>query len=116
LASEEVSASRSAAARGDLGQALERAQSAEAIQPWATSPHLQLALVREEAGQLVQARSEIEAAIVRDQTDWRLRLVAARLAAKAGDAVAARAALARARELNPRSRLLRRELGTGGGR
>jgi hypothetical protein len=111
LSSEEVSASQHAAARGRLGEALDRARSAQTIQPWASSPRLQLALVREEAGQIRQARSAIAAAIARDETDWRLRVVAARLAVKAGDVDAARTELARARSLNPRSRLLGRTVG-----
>ena len=46
-----------ASARGDLAEALDRARSARAIQPWAASPHLQLALVREEQGELAAARA-----------------------------------------------------------
>jgi uncharacterized protein HemY len=49
----------------------------------------------------------VAGAIARDDRDWRLELVASRLAVKAGDIGAARLALARARELNPRSPLLR---------
>jgi O-antigen ligase len=116
LASEQVSASQRAVGRGDLTAALERARSAEAIQPWASSPRLQLALVHEEAGQLTRARQDIAAAIARDESDWRLRVVAARLAVKDGDLRGARTALARARALNPRSRLLRSTVGAGEGR
>jgi hypothetical protein len=111
LASEEVAASRSAAARGELAEAIDRARAAQAIQPWASSPRLQLALLNEEAGQIGRARRNIAAAIARDESDWRLRVVASRLAIKAGDVDAARRALARARELNPRSQLLRGTVG-----
>jgi Flp pilus assembly protein TadD len=107
LASQEVGASQRAASRSDLGEAIRRARSAVSIQPWASSPRLQLALVHEEAGRLDLARGEIAAAIARDSRDWRLQLVASRLAVKSGDIPAARRALARARMLNPRSRLLR---------
>jgi hypothetical protein len=116
LASEQVRASQRAAARGDLGDALEKAGSAQAIQPWAASPRLQLALLHEEAGQLRRARRDISAAITRDESDWRLRVVAARLAVKAGDIRVARKELARARALNPRSQLLRGTVGAGGTR
>jgi Tfp pilus assembly protein PilF len=102
----EVDASQRAAERTDFHRALERARSAQAIEPWAASPRLQLALVREELGQIDAARRDIAAAIDRDESDWRLHVVAARLALKAGDVAAGRRALARARELNPRSRLL----------
>ena len=116
LASEEVGASQRAAARGELGKALDHARSAKAIQPWAASPRLQLALVREEAGQIGPARRDITAGIVRDEFDWRLQVVAARLAIRAGDVPGARRALARARALNPRSRLLRSAVGAQKGR
>ena len=108
LVTNEIRASQEAAARGELDVALDRAASARAIQPWAASPRLQLALVREEQGDLAGARGDIAAAIGRDQSDWRLRLVAARLETKAGDIPAARAALRQARRLNPRSPALRR--------
>ena len=85
LAGRQVEASQDAVARGDLAEALDRAESAEAIQPWAASTRLQLALVREELGQIEPARDEIAAAIERDESDWRLHVVAARLAVKAGD-------------------------------
>jgi O-antigen ligase len=107
LVSQQLDASRAAASRGDLTEALDRARNAEAIQPWAASPRLQLALAHEETGRLDLARGDIAAAIERDSADWRLQLVAARLATKAGDIPAARLALKRVRELNPRSRLLR---------
>ncbi|HEY0633519.1 MAG TPA: O-antigen ligase family protein [Thermoleophilaceae bacterium] len=107
LADQEVGASQRAARGGDLRRAIERAQSAVAIQPWASSPRLQLALAREEAGQIGPARHDLGAAIARDNQDWRLQVVGARLAVKAGDIRAGRQYLARARSLNPRSRLLR---------
>jgi O-antigen ligase/polysaccharide polymerase Wzy-like membrane protein len=107
LASQEVDASQRAATRGDLGEALKRARSAQAIQPWAASPRQQLALVEEEAGRLDLARRDIAGAIERDSSDWRLHVIASRLAVKSGDIPAARRELALARGLNPRSRLLR---------
>ena len=107
LAGQEVDASQRAARGGDLSKAIDRARSAVAIQPWAVSPRLQLALVQEEAGRIDLARREIGGAIARDDQDWRLQLIASRLAVKAGDVPAARSYLARARALNPRSRLLR---------
>ena len=51
-----IRASRDAVARGDLDSALEAAESARAIQPWAASPWLQVALVREELGDLRAGR------------------------------------------------------------
>jgi Tfp pilus assembly protein PilF len=107
LTSEELEASQAAVARGDRTEALERAASAQSLEPWAASPRLQLALIHEESGDLGAALQHIREAIDRDETDWRLHLVAARLATKAGDIPAARAALREARRLNPRSPALR---------
>ncbi len=106
LATVEIGDSQRAAARGDLAEAIASADNARAFQPWAASPYLQLALVEEEADRLRSARRFIGEAIKRDRSDWRLWLVAARLETKLGAGDAARASLARAVRLNPRSPLL----------
>jgi O-Antigen ligase len=98
-------ASQKAARRGDLGAARSAALAAHDAQPWASSPYLQLALVSELAGDLPRARTEIRRAIARDRDDWRLWLVAARIATHAGAVAEGERALARARDLNPRSPL-----------
>ena len=112
LGAREIDASQDAVRRGDLAEAMDRAASSQALQPWAASPRLQRALVHEEAGDVPAARREIDEAIERDARDWRLRLVAARLATYDGDIRAARTQLGHARRLNPRSPALRR---AGGG-
>ena len=89
----------------DTEAALDRAEAAQALEPWAASPYLQLALVRETAGDLAGARAAIEDAIERDPLDWRLWLVRTRLETKDGAIAEARESLARAVELNPRSPL-----------
>jgi O-Antigen ligase len=101
LSSTSLAASRRAAARGDMAQALETADRASALQPWAASPHLQLALVLEETGNLDAARVEMGRALARDGRDWRLWLVASRIETAQGDITEARAALAQVRRLNP---------------
>jgi tetratricopeptide (TPR) repeat protein len=106
LAQTRIEDSRAAALRGDLAKALEDADAARRLQPWAASPHLQLALVNEERGDLGSALRSIRRAIDNDPSDWRLRLVAARLETKAGLIPQARRSLERARSLNPRSPLL----------
>ena len=106
LAQNEVRASQEAVARGDGKAALEHAVAARRFQSWAASPHLQIALVEEQAGDLPAARSAIDAAIERDGADWRSWLVAARLEAKSGHPARARERLREARRLNPRSPLL----------
>jgi len=95
--------SQDAAARGDLATAAQDASDASNIQPWASAPHLQLALVEELAGDLAAANGDIDKAVERAPDDWRLWFVKARLEVKSGDVDAARRALDRARELNPRA-------------
>lgn len=106
LATMSIRHSQTAAGRDDTASALDDALSAKAIQPWAASPYLQIALVREQAGQLPEARAAIADAIDRDDADWRLWLVKARLETKSGLIDEARSSLERARALNPRSTLL----------
>jgi tetratricopeptide (TPR) repeat protein len=106
LTQAKIEDSRAVAERGDLRGAVEDALAARRLQPWASSPHLQLALVREEAGDLRSARESIRRAIDNDPSDWRLWLVATRLETKAGLISEARKSLKRARSLNPQSPLL----------
>ena len=91
LANMEVRKSQDSVNSGDLVQALDQAESARSIQPWAAIPYLQLALVQELGGQIDEAHASIEHALENDQSDWRLWLVAARIQTKAGDIAAARA-------------------------
>jgi tetratricopeptide (TPR) repeat protein len=100
--------SQAAVDDGALAEALDDARAARDVQPWAASPHLQLALVLEETGQLRAARGAIRQAIERDRNDWRLWLVRARLETKAGAIQSARRSLRRAAALNPRSPLFPR--------
>jgi tetratricopeptide (TPR) repeat protein len=102
-----VRASQEATVRGELAEAVRRAQAARAIQPWSAAPRLQLALVYERAGRVERARDLIAEAIDRDPENWRLWLIAARLETKAGAPAEARRSLAEARRLNPRSPLFR---------
>ena len=106
LAQSQLRASQEAAARGDGKAALESALGARRVQGWAASPHLQIALVNEQQGDLSSARRAIAEAIERDRSDWRSWLVSARLEAKSGHPSRARERLREARRLNPRSMLL----------
>jgi hypothetical protein len=101
LSAVSLKASQKAAARGDMAYALRAADRTRAFQPWAASSHLQLALLLETTGDLVGARTEIHRALARDERDWRLWLVAARIEVGLGNVAAARVALARVRRLNP---------------
>jgi Tfp pilus assembly protein PilF len=108
LAQSRLDDSRAAAQRGDQPAALSAALDARSIQPWAASPYLQLALLQEQSGNLRAADRRIREAIERDASDWRLHLVAARIAVKRGFIGKAKRDLDRARALNPRSPLFAR--------
>jgi O-antigen ligase len=103
--------SHAAAARGDVSGAVSAAESARRIEPWASSPYLQLALLREQTGDLRRAELSLARAIERNPTDWTLRLVDVRLRVRLGDIAGARKALEEARRLNPRSPVLARSGG-----
>jgi O-antigen ligase len=105
LATMEIRKSQEAVSAGNLVDALDQAQQARSIQPWAASPYLQIALVQELGGRIDEARDSIETALEKDQADWRLWLVAARIQTKAGAIAEARESLAKAEELNPKSDL-----------
>jgi len=100
--------SEAASERGDLTRAAQDARDASTLQPWAAEPHLQLALVDEQAGNLAGARREIARAIDRAPNDWSLWFVSSRIEEAAGDIRAAFAAYERARQLNPRTPVFRR--------
>jgi hypothetical protein len=105
LAQTRIRDSQAAVDRGDAAAALDKAHDARDLQPWASSPDLQLALVEEQTGDLRAARSSILEAIGNDPSDWRLWLVRARLETKAGAVSAARRSVREAKRLNPRSPL-----------
>jgi O-Antigen ligase len=107
LADRELARSEAAVRSDDLDEGLAAAESSRDIQPWAATPYLQLALVSERRGELRRARASIREAIERDERNWRLWLVAARLETKLGRVAAAERSLRRAVELNPRSPLFR---------
>jgi O-antigen ligase/polysaccharide polymerase Wzy-like membrane protein len=106
MAQTNIDDSRDEAIAGDTEEALDDAETAESWQPWAASPHLQIALVHEQDGDYAEAEDAIHAAIDRSENDWRLWLAASRIESGAGDEAAARASFERARELNPRSELV----------
>jgi acyl-coenzyme A synthetase/AMP-(fatty) acid ligase len=98
--------SRNAAAEGNLVAALEDSRTAQRLQPYAATPHLQQALVLEEAGALTNAARAARAATAEEATNWRPWFVLARIEARRGKATAAVAALRKARAMNPRSPLV----------
>jgi tetratricopeptide (TPR) repeat protein len=103
LSSLELDRSQSEIRGGDLAAAADDARAASAIEPWFGAAYLQLALVQEQGGDLTGAIDSIRHAADHDSEDWSVWLIRARLEAERGNARAANAALARSRELNPRS-------------
>ena len=97
--------SERAARRGDVGAAMTAARAAVRLEPWGSSPYLQLALVDEQAGRLGDANADIGRALARDPRSWQLELIATRLETESGAIAAARRSYARARALDPRSPL-----------
>ena len=106
LAGIEVGASQAAAGKGRLEAARSHALAATRIEPWASTPYLQLALVEESQGDLAHARAAAAASIHRDKDDWRSWLVASQIQRRGGRNAAAARSLARARALDPNSAIL----------
>jgi hypothetical protein len=100
--------SRSAASAVELTEAADAANNAIALQPWAAEPRLQLGLVQEGAGNLEQAAATLRGAAERAPDNWQIWFTLGRVEFEARDFAAARAALAKARETNPRSPVVRR--------
>ena len=105
LAHTKISDSQNAAAAGSTATALHDASAAAKLEPWASAPHLQSALVLEGANRLRRAELAISQAIAKSPSDWSLWLVASRIRREAGDLSAASRAYAHAKSLNPRSPL-----------
>lgn len=91
----------------DMARARSEAVAAKAIEPWAASPYLQLALVSEAEGNFASAAHWANEAISRSRRDWALWTRAAIIEAERGNASAAKRDLAEARRLNPNSPALR---------
>ena len=113
LSDRRLEASREAFDRGDLTAAADAAEDASSIQPWAAEPFAQLALVYERGGQIEEAGEEVAEAIDRAPRDYRLYLLATRVATEAGDEEAASLYFERAHRLNPKDPTLAALIGGG---
>jgi O-antigen ligase len=107
LVEHEVKASQSAAASGNFANAVEQADTARSIEPWAASAYLQLGLLAEAQGDYATATQRLTQAIDREDRNWQLYYLRSRVEQEAGDTTAARADLLRARRLNPLEQCLR---------
>ena len=89
-------------AEGDAARARDLAQSAIDWQPWAASPHAQLAVVERDTGNLSKAEEEIGLAIDKEDTNWRWPLILAPIQAQAGDRAKAIETFRQGRTLAPK--------------
>lgn len=107
LVDREIKDSQHAAAAGDLASAVEHANAARSIEPWAASPYLQLGLLAELRHEYPVAEERLTQAIEREDRNWQLYYLRARVRGEAGDQAGARADLEQAKRLNPRAPKLR---------
>ncbi|MDX6627387.1 MAG: hypothetical protein QOE56_2376 [Solirubrobacterales bacterium] len=101
LVDHEIKASQAAASGGNLASAREHAETARSIEPWAASPYLQLGLVAEAESDYTTAAKQLSEAIDREDRNWVLYYLRARVEHEGGDEGAARADRAEAQHLNP---------------
>jgi len=107
LVDREIEASQSAASKGDFAGAVNHANTARSIEPFAASPYVQLGLLAEAQGDYATAAERLTQAIAREDRNWQLYYLRSRVEAEAGNQVAAEADLNRARRLNPLDPCLR---------
>jgi O-antigen ligase len=101
LVDRELSTAKDAAAEGKLAEAVEHAETARSIEPWAASPYVVLGLLAEAQEDYGTASGRLSQAIHREDRNWQLYFLRSRVEREAGNEAAARADLERARELNP---------------
>jgi tetratricopeptide (TPR) repeat protein len=101
LVEREIESSQHAVAGENITSAVDHADTARSIEPWAASPYLQLGLIAERQGEYDLAAHRLSQAIEREEGNWELFALRSRIEASGGDAAAAHADLEKARELNP---------------
>jgi hypothetical protein len=101
LVDREIDASNAAAADGKIESALDHADTARSIEPWAATPYVQLGLLAESQGDNATATERLTQAIEREEGNWQLYYLRARVERNAGDVPAAASDLGEARRLNP---------------
>jgi hypothetical protein len=107
LVEREIDASQSAAAVGSFASAVDHANTARSIEPFAASPYIQLGLLAESQGDYATAAERFTQAIDREDRNWQLYYLRSRVEEAAGNQAAARADLEHARRLNPLDDCLR---------
>ena len=109
LVDRELGAARDAAEARDFAAAVDDAETARSIEPWAASPYRELGLIAQAQGEFDRATDLLSEAIEREDRNWELYYLRAGVAEEAGDERAAAADLERARELNPLAPFLQPE-------
>lgn len=99
----QVQASQAADRAGQYEAALSDAVSAQRVEPQAATPRLQRALILEQLGDIAGAAQAVAQAAAREPTNWRIWLVASRIATEGDRPRVALADYERARQLNPTS-------------
>lgn len=107
LVEREIESSQAAVAREDLGAAFDHADTARSVEPFAASPYVQLGLLAERQREYPRAIEYFGQAIDREDRNWQWYYLRSRVEHAAGDGAAAKADLAKARELNPLDKCLR---------
>ncbi len=110
LVAGKLSDSRAEAASGDIEAAISDASTARSVEPWAASPYVQLALLAELQGDYPEAITRLGQAIDREDRNWELFYLRARVEEESGDYTAAYEDLLRAVSLNPKSTTLKSKL------
>jgi O-antigen ligase len=106
LVDREIDASNTAAADGNIPSAVSHAETARKVEPWATTPLKQLGLLAEQEGNYPAATDWLDKAIEREEDNWLLYYLRARVAYRAGEETAAQRDLSEARRLNPEEKCL----------
>jgi Flp pilus assembly protein TadD len=107
LVDHEIKASQAAVANGDVGKAIEHANTARSVEPWASTPYVQLGLLADFQGDYPTASERFGQAIDREDRNWLLYYLRSKTEHRAGDLAAANADLRRAQQLNPLEACLR---------
>jgi O-antigen ligase len=106
LVEREIDSSQAAAAAGNFASAVDHANTARSIEPFAASPYVQLGLLAEAQGDYATAKERLTQAIDREGRNWQLYYLRSRVETEAGEEAAAKADLEEARHLNPLEKCL----------
>ena len=91
----------------DLPSAVDHAEHARSIEPFAASPYVQLGLLAQLEGNYEAAIAHFSNAIDREEDNWQWYYLRSKVEREAGNDAAAKADLEKARELNPLEPCLR---------